>query len=98
MDGITCDNQVEVRRIAFSSFSPGIFRNMEMKVLKYDSAASLSAADLKTYIDDTTNYSEVPYKAKKDPEGWAAPFVTNHKYKIHWRNGLDFMTANFDLS
>jgi hypothetical protein len=98
MDGITCNNQVEVRRVAFRDFSPAIFRNMEMKVLKFDSAASLSEADLATYIDDTDNYSEVFYKMKKDPEGWAAPFVTNHKYKIHWRNGLDFMTANFDLS
>jgi hypothetical protein len=98
MDGITCNNQVEVRRIAFRNFSPDIFKNMDLKVLKYDNALSLSPVDLKAYIDDTTNYSKVFFKLYKNPEGWAVPFVTNHKYKIHFQTGLDFMTANFDLS
>jgi hypothetical protein len=26
------------------------------------------------------------------------PYVTGHKYKIHWRQGLDFETMQCDLS
>jgi hypothetical protein len=26
------------------------------------------------------------------------PYVTGHKYKIHWSNGLDFSTMQCDLS
>jgi hypothetical protein len=36
----------------------------------------------------------VPFKAKLDYiNGWDTPHVTNHKYKICLRNGLDFMTT-----
>lgn len=26
------------------------------------------------------------------------PYVTGHKYKIHWKNGLDFEQMQMDLS
>ena len=30
--------------------------------------------------------------------GWAVPFVTKHKYKIHWAFGLDFNQMQCDIS
>jgi hypothetical protein len=29
---------------------------------------------------------------------WAVPYVTGHKYKVHWRYGLDFWRMNMTLS
>ena len=66
---------------------------MEMKILKYDDSIinAKSPTDLETYLTLEDNYSVVPFKPKLDPSnGWAMPYVTGHKYKIHWRNGLDF--------
>ena len=40
------------------------------------------------------------YKPKLDPaHGWATPFVTGHKYKIHWgQTGLDYDQMTVDPS
>jgi hypothetical protein len=46
-----------------------------------------------------TNYSVVPWRAKTNPaKGWAIPFVTGKKYKIHWQKGIDFTKMWIDLS
>jgi hypothetical protein len=51
----------------------------------------MTAAEYSAYILDTTQYSTAIFRAKLDPvDGWAMPYLTNHKYKIHWENGLDF--------
>jgi hypothetical protein len=46
----------------------------------------------KNYIDNVDNYGTIDFKAKHTPtNGWATPFVTGHKYKIHWgKTGIDF--------
>jgi hypothetical protein len=74
---------------------------MELKVLKVDEdmVARMTPEQLAAYYDNETAYSVVPFKPKKDPNNaWAVPFVTNHKYKLHWRYGLDFTQMQFDLS
>lgn len=39
------------------------------------------------YIGDLENYSSWPWLIS----GWTVPFVTNHKYKLHWGTvGLDW--------
>ena len=40
------------------------------------------------------------FKPKKDPmNGWATPFVTGHKYKIHWgMTGIDFEQMQYSMS
>ena len=54
---------------------------------------------LDTYKHDDINYSVVPFKPKLDPtNAWAMPYVTGKRYKIHWKNGLDFDKMRFDLS
>jgi hypothetical protein len=88
-----CDNTIQVRRLAFWNYAPSILDDMEINILKYDDTLinSFNATELAAYIANTSAYSIIPWKAKLDPtDGWAVPFVTKHKYKIHWRNGLDF--------
>lgn len=52
---------------------------------------SMNTDQKEAYLKNETNYSIVPFKPKEKPNnGWAMPYVTNHRYKIHWRNGLDF--------
>lgn len=51
------------------------------------------------YLDDQGDYSVVPWRAAGDPSnGWSIPFVTNHNYRIHWAEGLDFTQLKFEMS
>ena len=51
----------------------------------------MSADERDAYLESQNNYSLVPYKTKQDPDnGWAMPFVTGHRYRLHWESGLDF--------
>ena len=53
----------------------------------------LSTEDLEAYLDDDSrsHTQAIFFKEKLDPgNGWAVPFVTKHKYHIHWGIGLDF--------
>ena len=73
-----------------------------MKIVPLDRADESSmAADgtLEEYLDDGSNYSNVPYKLKQDPSSaWAMPFVTGHRYRIHWESGLDFDKMRMEMS
>lgn len=41
----------------------------------------------------------VPFKAKLSPSnGWAMPYVTGHKYRVHWAEGLDFESMRMEVS
>jgi hypothetical protein len=52
-----------------------------------------------SYLDDKDNYSLVPFKLKQDPvNGHAMPFVTGHRYHIHWQSGLDFTKMQVEVS
>jgi len=96
MGGITCDNRVQVRRIAFWGFTPNHFDGMEMKITHFEDDPINAMKDAidgsyEAYIDNDENYSNVFFKKKLDPfNGWAMPYVTGHKYRIHWNRGLDF--------
>ena len=51
------------------------------------------------WVKDKANYASVAWKSKQDPsDAWAAPYVTGHRYRIHWGEGLDFTRFSFDLS
>ena len=72
-----------------------------MKILQFDRAteAGMSAEELEEYLDSNSNYSLVPWKQKQNPSsGWAMPFVTGHRYRIHWEAGLDFETMKVEVS
>lgn len=60
---------------------------MEMRIVKMDDNifTTMSDTDKVAYFANDTAYSNLPWKEKGDPShGWAVPFVTGHKYKIHW--------------
>jgi hypothetical protein len=76
-------------------------RGMGFYVLRYDDDVRAEYGDNVTaYLGgNRTNYTEVksyhsllPFKEKQDPmNGWAVPFVTGYKYKIHFGAvGLDY--------
>ena len=63
---------------------------MGFKITRYDDSLFTSAEKKDEYLDNKENYSTIVWK--NDPDGWwAAPFVTGHKYKIHWgQTGIDW--------
>lgn len=91
--GVFCDNTAQVRRIAFYRALPaGLFAGMGFKVLRYDDDIVAEYSNMTDYLNNKTEYSTIVYKKKLDPSnGWAVPFVTGHKYKIHFgMTGLDY--------
>ena len=56
---------------------------------------------MKDFLYDKTkkNFSAIPFKLSGNPSnGWAVPFVTGHKYRVHWGEGLDFEKMSFEQS
>lgn len=83
------------------NYAPSIFELTEFKIVKFDD--NLYTNTNKSYYlstrDNVADYSSIPFKMSKDPKNsWAVPFVTGHKYKTHWRYGLDFTKMQIDLS
>lgn len=102
-DGVTCDSTVQVRRLAFHAATPGsLFSGMALKILKWDDSlfANMDDTQKQAHLDDRSNYSTIIFKPKLDPSnGWATPFVTNHKYKFHFGlTGLNFEKLRIDMS
>ena len=96
-NGIVCPNTVQVRRIAFYGYDSTVFDMQNFKVARWDDdiVADLEADPeaLETFLLDEgwEHFSRIPFKDIKLPtNGWAVPFITNHKYRINWGDGLDF--------
>ena len=34
----------------------------------------------------------------KPGQGWALPYITDHKYRIHWNEGIDFTRMRMEMS
>lgn len=75
---------------------------MGFKILKYDDSIikPMDNATYNEYILNRTNYATIMFKPKINPmNAWATPFVTGHKYKIHWGvTGLDFEKMRLTMS
>jgi hypothetical protein len=57
-----------------------------------------NTTELDDYILDRDNYGSINWK-KRPGNDWATPFVTGHKYKIHFGiTGLDFETMTVTAS
>lgn len=94
-DGVTCNNKVQIRRLAFYGYTPAtVLRGQAMKILKYDKADLdiMTNQTWTNYITNKNNYATLNYKEKKDPgDGWAVPFVTGHSYRFHFgQHGTNF--------
>jgi hypothetical protein len=98
--GLICGNTVQVRRVAFHGYQPSnVFRGMDLRIAQYDDQFDWEYEAQKAYLDDIDNYGVVPFKAKQAPSnGHAIPFVTGHKYHIHWNRGLDFTRLLVEVS
>jgi len=73
---------------------------MALKVLRYDDSHIVEYGNV-TYTNlNKSAHSTIVYKEKSDPGlGWATPFVTGHKYKLHWgMTGLDFEKMAYTMS
>ena len=58
-----------------------------------------SAGTIKDYLQDEINYAIVPFKVKQLPSNaWAMPFITNHRYRLHWESVLDFADMKVEIS
>lgn len=76
---------------------------MSFKVLRYDDSLFLEnggSLNKTEYLLDKTTYGSFEFRLNLDPSnGWSVPFVTGHKYKIHWgETGLDFEQMQVTLS
>ena len=72
-----------------------------MKILPFDyqNINSLTPSNLESFVDDESNYSVIDWRKYARPNySWAMPYVTGHRYRIHWGEGLDFERMDFELS
>jgi hypothetical protein len=92
-----------MRRLAFHTWKPdGLLKGQSMYILPIDDAllGAMNETEKEAYYLNRTNYGKIIFKDKQDPmNGWAYPFITGHKYKIHWGStGLDFEKMTITLS
>lgn len=98
LDGIYCDDTVQIRRIAFYDYRPGSFSGVTQNIIKYDNVPS-DATDLEIYLADQSNYGNIFFKRSKNPSNsWASPFVTGHQYRVTWADDLDFTQMRVEVS
>lgn len=73
---------------------------MGFKIVRYDDDIVADHGNKTEYLANKTHYSTMLFKDKLDPSnGWATPFVTGHKYKIHFgMTGLDYEELTIDAS
>jgi len=93
-NGQVCDNTVQIRRLAFHGANKQTdFEGQYLYAVPYDDEILAAQSNVTLYLLNRTNYGWTDYKEKSDPAaGWCSPFVTGHKYKIHWANtGIDFL-------
>ena len=71
-----------------------------MFVLRYDDKILAEQANVTAYELDRANYGKIYFKPARLPDNsWTLPFVTGHKYKVHWGNtGVDFDRMQIDQS
>ena len=100
-DGQICDNRVQVRRLAwYNPTKLALFVGQAMYILPWDDSIIAAQANKTEYILNRTNYGKILFKEKRDPfQSWTFPFVTGHKYKVHWAGtGVDFESMRIEMS
>lgn len=99
--GTFCDNTIAVRRVALYGAEPAAIHRLQgFKILPYDDDLLAAQANVTDYLNNKSNYGTIMFKQFHTPSnGWATPFVTGHKYKIHFgMTGLDYEELKIDLS
>jgi hypothetical protein len=90
-DALICDDTVQLRRVAFNQLTPSnTFVGQPLKILRL--ASNLESISISQMMD-TSQFSNIPFKEKKDPNfGWAVPFITGYNYLLSFTN----VANNFD--
>jgi hypothetical protein len=98
-DGIYCNSDVQIRRVAFHGYEPfHTFRLMDLRIARFDDEFA-DEESKQTFLDDKDNHALIPFKLKQSPSNaHAIPFVTGHRYHIHWNRGLDFTRLLIEVS
>ena len=66
-----------------------LFAGMEIRIVPYDDHLWTTPAEKEAYLFNKSNYGNIIWK--KGIDTYAAPYVTGHKYKVHFgQTGLDF--------
>ena len=103
--GLICNNTVQVRRLGFFGALPeGKFEEAQLKIAKWDEDFEVglnTTEKLYNFTNEvnTTYFSVYNQQENKDAEyGWDIPFVTNHRYRFHFGDGLEFTDLRIENS
>lgn len=92
-NGLICNNNVQIRRIAFSEAKPDSLKQKKIKIWRYYNDEAKDNLLINKIISPETmnNFSAIDFKVNKDPtNGWAIPFVTNYDYAVSFDLGINF--------
>ena len=97
-DGIICPSPMAIERIVFQGAS-GDANKKELYVWQYEKAdiSAMTEDEVADYLV-TGNASEILFLTKARPKNhWSAPYVTQKRYYIRWKHGLDFESINVQI-
>lgn len=98
-DSVICDSSVAIRRVAFHSYKPNALKGMSMYILPWDDDILAAQSNITEYRLNFSAHTSMFWKKKQDPQGWALPWVTGHKYKISFgTTGIDIEKMSVTLS
>jgi hypothetical protein len=84
----------------FHDSKPMSLKSLDLKIAQWDydfEQTVLANNETKFEFEQNTNgvWSTVEYKDEKNPrKNWAVPYVTGHRYRIHWGESPDFEEIN----
>jgi hypothetical protein len=71
---------------------------MDLRIAQFDNEFA-DEEEKQTFLDEKDNHALIPFKLKQSPSNaHAIPFVTGHRYHIHWNRGLDFTRVLVEVS
>lgn len=102
-NGVTCDNSVQIKRVAFFGAAPASkMMGMGFRIKSWDDEIidNMDNETLTAYVDNKTDYGMAYFKESLKPSNsWTIGYVTGYKYKIHWgQTGLDWDTMSMSVT
>lgn len=104
-DGVICDSSTQLRRLAFWSYTPWSMTMQNIKIARWDADIEANITSNDTYLyefeQDVNHeyFSRLSQREKPDPNmGWPVVLATNHRYRFHWGEGIDFEQMRMAIS
>lgn len=88
LDGISCPNVVQVRKIVFQALGDGELSKATLKLTRFAQSDVLNLIanyTLNSYLNDDASYSLFSGALTKQ----SVPFVTDRRYRFHYGNSLE---------